>query len=85
MTSRRTQVDAEEIVAGAHHHHHRWKSDRVAVHPVRCRMNFTVASTPDGDRQTGEWKDGEALFLRCNVWREAAENVAELTRGHESR
>src|SRR4051794_34760143 len=34
------------------------------------------------DRQTNEWKDGEALFLRCNIWREAAENVAEsLTRG----
>lgn len=48
--------------------------------------NFTVASTPRiYDRQTGEWKDGEALFLRCNIWREAAENVAEsLTRGHES-
>ena len=34
------------------------------------------------DRQTNEWKDGEALFLRCSIWREAAENVAEsLTRG----
>jgi single-strand DNA-binding protein len=45
--------------------------------------NFTVASTPRTfDRQTGEWKDGEALFLRCNIWRQAAENVAEsLTRG----
>ncbi len=45
--------------------------------------NFTVASTPRTyDRQSGEWKDGEAMFLRCNVWREAAENVAEsLTRG----
>jgi single-strand DNA-binding protein len=45
--------------------------------------NFTVASTPRSfDRQTNEWKDGEALFLRCNVWRQAAENVAEsLTRG----
>jgi single-strand DNA-binding protein len=45
--------------------------------------NFTVASTPRTfDRQTNEWKDGEALFLRCNVWRQAAENVAEsLTRG----
>jgi single-strand DNA-binding protein len=45
--------------------------------------NFTVASTPRTlDRQTGEWKDGEALFLRCNVWRQAAENTAEsLTRG----
>ena len=45
--------------------------------------NFTVASTPRTfDRQSGEWKDGEALFLRCNVWRQVAENVAEsLTRG----
>jgi single-strand DNA-binding protein len=45
--------------------------------------NFTVASTPRTfDRQSGEWKDGEALFMRCNVWRQAAENVAEtLTRG----
>ena len=40
--------------------------------------NFTVASTPRTfDRQTNEWKDGEALFLRCSVWKEAAENVAE--------
>ncbi len=45
--------------------------------------NFTVASTPRTfDRATGEWKDGEALFLRCNIWRQPAENVAEsLTRG----
>ena len=45
--------------------------------------NFTVASTPRTfDRQSNEWKDGEALFLRCNIWKEAAENVAEsLTRG----
>ena len=45
--------------------------------------NFTVASTPRTlDRETQEWKDGEALFLRCSVWREAAENVAEsLIRG----
>ncbi|MGH3622573.1 MAG: single-stranded DNA-binding protein [Sciscionella sp.] len=45
--------------------------------------NFTVASTPRTfDRNSGEWKDGEALFLRCNIWRQAAENVAEtLTRG----
>jgi single-strand DNA-binding protein len=45
--------------------------------------NFTVASTPRiYDRQSSEWKDGDALFLRCNIWREAAENVAEsLTRG----
>ena len=45
--------------------------------------NFTVASTPRTfDRASGEWKDGEALFLRCSIWRQAAENVAEsLTRG----
>ena len=45
--------------------------------------NFTVASTPrQFDRASGEWKDGEALFLRCNIWRQAAENVAEsLSRG----
>ncbi len=40
--------------------------------------NFRVASTPRTfDRQTNEWKDGEALFLSCSVWRQAAENVAE--------
>lgn len=45
--------------------------------------NFTVASTPRTfDRQAGEFKDGETLFLRCSAWREMAENVAEtLTRG----
>ena len=45
--------------------------------------NFTVASTPRTfDRQSNEWKDGETLFLRCSIWREAAENVAEsLTKG----
>lgn len=45
--------------------------------------NFTVASTPRMlDRATNEWKDGESLFLRCSIWRQAAENVAEsLTRG----
>ncbi|KYH44194.1 single-stranded DNA-binding protein [Branchiibius sp. NY16-3462-2] len=45
--------------------------------------NFTVASTPRTfDRQSNEWKDGETLFMRCSVWREAAENVAEsLVRG----
>ncbi|PRX91928.1 single-stranded DNA-binding protein, partial [Allonocardiopsis opalescens] len=44
---------------------------------------FRVASTPRFlDRQSGEWKDGEALFLTCNVWRQMAENVAEsLTKG----
>lgn len=40
--------------------------------------NFTVASTPSAfDRQANEWRDGETLFMRCAVWREAAENVAE--------
>jgi len=45
--------------------------------------SFRVASTPRTfDRQSGEWKDGEALFLSCSVWRQAAENVAEsLQRG----
>src|SRR5678815_2619706 len=45
--------------------------------------NFRIASTPRTfDRQTNEWKDGDALFLSCSVWRQAAENVAEsLTRG----
>src|SRR3954464_9746236 len=45
--------------------------------------NFTVASTPRMfDRQSNEWKDGETLFMRCSVWRDAAENVAEsLGRG----
>jgi single-strand DNA-binding protein len=46
--------------------------------------NFTVASTPRAfDRQTNEWKDQETLFMRCSVWREAAENIAEsLVRGN---
>lgn len=45
--------------------------------------NFTVASTPRVyDKTAGEWRDGEALFLRCSLWRQAAENVAEsLTKG----
>jgi single-strand DNA-binding protein len=45
--------------------------------------NFTIASTPRMlDKATNEWKDGDALFLRCSIWRQAAENVAEtLTRG----
>jgi single-strand DNA-binding protein len=39
---------------------------------------FTIASTPRTfDRQSNEWKDSETLFLRCTVWRQAAENVAE--------
>lgn len=45
--------------------------------------NFTVASTPRSyNKQTQQWEDGEALFLRCSVWRQLAENVAEsLTKG----
>jgi single-strand DNA-binding protein len=45
--------------------------------------NFRVASTPRFmDRATNEWKDGDSLFLTCNVWRQPAENVAEsLQRG----
>ncbi|MBK4119698.1 single-stranded DNA-binding protein [Kocuria rhizophila] len=45
--------------------------------------NFTVASTPrQFDRQANEWQDQETLFMRCSVWREAAENVAEsLSKG----
>lgn len=44
---------------------------------------FTIASTPRAyDKASGEWKDGETLFLSCNVWRQAAENAAEsLTKG----
>jgi single-strand DNA-binding protein len=46
-------------------------------------VDFTIASTPRTlDRQTQEWKDGEALFLRCSCWRQMAEHVAgSLTRG----
>jgi len=45
--------------------------------------NFTIANTPRTfDRQSNEWKDGDTLFMRCSIWREAAENVAEtLTKG----
>lgn len=45
--------------------------------------NFRVASTPRTfDKQSGEWKDGESMFLTCTVWRQYAENVAEsLQRG----
>lgn len=43
--------------------------------------SFTIASTPRSfDRQSGEWKDGEALFLRASVWREFAENAASSLR-----
>jgi single-strand DNA-binding protein len=46
-------------------------------------VNFTVASTPRTfDRQSGEWRDGDPLFLRCSLWRQPAENVSEsLTKG----
>lgn len=46
--------------------------------------NFTVASTPRTfDKTTGEWKDADALFLRCSIWRDPAERVTEsLKRGH---
>ncbi|WP_328436950.1 single-stranded DNA-binding protein [Nocardia puris] len=55
----------------------RYTPDATAV------VNFTVASTPRVfDRASGEWKDGETLFLRCNLWRQAAEHAAEsLTQG----
>lgn len=45
--------------------------------------NFTIASTPRRfDREANEWRDGDPLFLRCSIWRQAAENVAEsLQRG----
>jgi single-strand DNA-binding protein len=45
--------------------------------------NFTIASTPRTfDKQSNEWKDGETLFMRCSIWKDAAENVAEsLTKG----
>ncbi|NDR54129.1 MULTISPECIES: single-stranded DNA-binding protein [unclassified Actinomyces] len=45
--------------------------------------SFTIASTPRSfDRQAQEWRDGETLFMRCSIWRDAAENVAEsLTKG----
>lgn len=51
--------------------------------PGAAVANFTIASTPRTfDKQTDEFKDGETLFMRCSIWREAAENVAEsLTRG----
>lgn len=40
--------------------------------------NFSIANTPRTfDRETNEWKDGDTLFMRCSIWREAAENVAE--------
>ena len=52
-----------------------WTGNGAAV------ASFTVASTPRTyDRKSGEWKDGESLFMRCSVWREAAENVTESLR-----
>ena len=55
----------------------RFTSSGVAV------ANFRVASTPRiYDKQAGEWRDGDSLFLSCSVWRQYAENVAEsLTKG----
>lgn len=55
----------------------RWTNNGVAL------ASFSVASTPRiFDRKTSEWRDGDALFLRCTVWREVAENVANsLTKG----
>jgi single-strand DNA-binding protein len=55
----------------------RFTSTGVAV------LDFTVASTPRvHDRESGEWRDGDTLFLRCNLWRQAAENAAQsLTKG----
>ncbi len=46
-------------------------------------VDFTVASTPRSfDRQSGQWRDGETLFLRCTAWREYAENIADsLSKG----
>jgi len=45
--------------------------------------SFTVASTPRSfDKSSGEWRDGDPLFMRCSIWKQAAENVAEsLVRG----
>jgi single-strand DNA-binding protein len=47
-------------------------------------VNFTVASTPRRKNANGDWEDGEALFLRCNAWRQMAENITEsLSKGNE--
>lgn len=55
----------------------RWTQNGLAV------ANFTVAATPRlYDKQTGEWKDGDPLFMRCSAWREMGEHIAEsLTKG----
>ena len=53
----------------------RWTQSGAAV------ADFTVASTPRTyDRNAGEWRDGDTLFMRCSVWRDTAENVAESLR-----
>ena len=53
----------------------RWTQSGAAV------ADFTVASTPRTyDRNAGEWRDGDTLFMRCSVWRKTAENVAESLR-----
>ena len=53
----------------------RWTQSGAAV------ADFTIASTPRTfDRNAGEWRDGDTLFMRCSVWRENAENVAESLR-----
>ena len=53
----------------------RWTQSGAAV------ADFTIASTPRTfDRNAGEWRDGDTLFMRCSVWRETAENVAESLR-----
>lgn len=58
-------------------------TELVFTHSGTAVLNFTVASTPRTfDRQSGQWTDGDTLFLRCNAWRQLAENAAEsLTRG----
>nr|DAK39068.1 MAG TPA: Single stranded DNA binding protein [Caudoviricetes sp.] len=53
----------------------RWTQSGMAI------ADFTVASTPRTyDRNAGEWRDGNTLFMRCSVWRDTAENVAESLR-----
>ena len=61
-----------------------WPNPNLRFTPSGAAVaNFTVASTPRTfDKQSGEWKDGDALFLRCSIWRQPAENVSEsLTKG----
>lgn len=53
---------------------------RYTASGVPC-ADFTIASTPRVfDRTANKWRDGETLFMRCSIWREAAENVAESLR-----